>query len=86
MAEGRVSRPNARGKILSPSRRRDCVRHVQTELGVSERRACQAIGQPRSTQRKPPRVRGDEAALTADIVALATKYGRYGYQIGRAHV
>ena len=24
--------------------------------------------------------RADEAALTADIVALATQYGRYGYR------
>ena len=24
--------------------------------------------------------RADEAALTADIVALATRYGRYGYR------
>jgi putative transposase len=53
---------------------------VQAELGISERRACQTISQPRSTQRKLPRVRGDETALTADIVALATKYGRYGYR------
>ena len=34
----------------------------------------------RSTQRKPPRTPDDEAALTADIVALATRYGRYGYR------
>jgi putative transposase len=53
---------------------------VQSALGISERRACRTIGQPRSTQRKLPRVRGDEAALTTDIVALATKYGRYGYR------
>src|SRR4051794_23427339 len=34
----------------------------------------------RSTQRKPPSAPDDEAALTADIVALATRYGRYGYR------
>jgi len=53
---------------------------VQAELGVSERRTCRAIGQPQSTQRKLPRPRDDEAALIADIVALATKYDRYGYR------
>ena len=37
-------------------------------------------GQHRSTQRKAPKGRADEAALTADIVALATEYGRYGYR------
>jgi len=53
---------------------------VRAELGVSERRACAVLRQPRSTQRKPPRGRDDEAALTADIVELAKTYGRYGYR------
>lgn len=49
-------------------------------LDVSERRACRALGQHRSTQRKVPRGREDEAALTADLVELARQYGRYGYR------
>ena len=49
-------------------------------MNVSERRACRALGQHRSTQRKVPRGRDDEAALTADLVALAEAYGRYGYR------
>jgi transposase InsO family protein len=49
-------------------------------LSVSERRACAALGQHRSTQRKPPRGKDDEEALTAAIVALACLYGRYGYR------
>ncbi len=53
---------------------------VKAELDVSERRACQVLGQHRSTQRKPPRTRDDEAALTADIIELAKEYGRYGYR------
>lgn len=48
--------------------------------GVSERRACLVLGQRRSTQRKIPTRPDDEAALTADIIALATQYGRYGYR------
>jgi transposase InsO family protein len=47
---------------------------------VSERRACRTIGQPRSTQRRTPTTAEDEVRLTADIVALATTYGRYGYR------
>jgi transposase InsO family protein len=47
---------------------------------VSERRACKALGQHRSTQRKTPQGRADEAELTADVVALARQYGRYGYR------
>jgi putative transposase len=53
---------------------------VRATLGVSERRACRVLGQHRSTQRKLLRTPDDEAALTADIVALATTYGRYGYR------
>ncbi len=49
-------------------------------FGVSERFACRVLGQHRSTQRKKPRTADDEAALTADIIALATQYGRYGYR------
>jgi len=53
---------------------------VQREPHVSERRACAALGQHRSTQRKVPRGLADEDRLTADIIALARQYGRYGYR------
>jgi transposase InsO family protein len=53
---------------------------VQRHLAVSERRVCVALGQHRSTQRKTPRGRDDEEALTADIIELARQYGRYGYR------
>jgi transposase InsO family protein len=56
------------------------VTRVCTELGVSERRVCRVLGQPRSTQRHrgdPPK---NEAALTEAIVQLAREYGRYGYR------
>lgn len=47
---------------------------------MSERLACRVLGQHRSTQRKSPKGRRDDAALTDDIIALATTYGRYGYR------
>jgi putative transposase len=50
------------------------------ELGVPERRACRVLGQHRSTQRRPPTTPSDEMALRADIIALATEFGRYGYR------
>ena len=65
---------------MSPTRRRATVTHVQTVLGVSERRACRVLRQPRSTQRYQPHQRDDEAHLTARIIDLATQYGRYGYR------
>jgi putative transposase len=56
------------------------VDHVRAELGLSERRVCRVLGQHRSTQRKIPTSSDDEAALAADIIALALQYGRYGYR------
>jgi putative transposase len=56
------------------------VDHVIAKYRVSERFACRVLGQQRSTQRKVPTTPDDEAALTADIIALATQYGRYGYR------
>jgi putative transposase len=38
------------------------------------------LGQHRSTQRRVPQGRDDEERLTADIIALARQYGRYGYR------
>lgn len=38
------------------------------------------VGQHRSTQRKRPQGRQDEAALTKAIIRLAEQYGRYGYR------
>lgn len=56
------------------------MRHVQSVLGVSERRACRTLGQSRSTQRKVRVVPADAAALTEAVVLLAAEYGRYGYR------
>jgi hypothetical protein len=56
------------------------VDHVIAELGLSERRVCRVLGQHRSTKCKIPTTPDDEATLTADIIALALQYGRYGYR------
>jgi hypothetical protein len=56
------------------------VEHIRQVLNVSERRACRALGQHRSTQRKAPRGKEDEEQLTADLIELARQYGRYGYR------
>ena len=47
---------------------------------VSERRACKVLEQPRATQRRSLSPPSDEQQLTNDIIALATRYGRYGYR------
>ncbi len=47
---------------------------------VSERRACQVLGQPRSTQRRVREIPEEEARLVARMMELASEYGRYGYR------
>jgi len=56
------------------------VERVCEKLGVSERRACRVLGQPRSTQRHSPGVTEEEEHLVGRIVELATRYDRYGYR------
>jgi transposase InsO family protein len=53
---------------------------VCQKIQVAERRACQVLGQTRATQRYKAIPASDEKKLTEDIIALATKYGRYGYR------
>jgi putative transposase len=65
---------------LSPPRRRQIVVRVRQRLGVSERRACRVLDQPRSTQRRPPYVPDDEPRLVKQMTELAQRYGRYGYR------
>ena len=38
------------------------------------------LGQARSTQHRVHEISGEEARLVADVTALATRYGRYGYR------
>ena len=65
---------------MSPARRRACIAHVRQALPISERRACAALDQHRSTQRKIPRGQEDEEQLTDDLVALVREHGRLGYR------
>ena len=54
--------------------------NAQQRYGISERRACKALGVTRSVQRYEKRKADDEAQLRADIIRLAHCYGRYGYR------
>jgi putative transposase len=55
------------------------VNHAQGQ-GLSERSACRLVNQPRGTQRYQPTQREDEDTLTRAIIALTSRYGRYGYR------
>src|SRR6266576_826677 len=59
------------GKLLSPERRRCAVDHAQ-ERGMSERRACRRVNQPRGTQRYQLTQREDEDVLFRATTELAT--------------
>ena len=52
----------------------------QQRYGISERRACGALGVCRSVQRYRKRTADDEDRLREDIIRLAQRYGRYGYR------
>lgn len=51
---------------------------------VSERRACQVLGQPRSSQRYAPRADEEEERLLQRIHELVQLHPRYGYRFIRA--
>ncbi len=69
---------------MSPIRRRDAVAFLVRRHKVSERRACQVVGQHRSTQRYVA-VPGDfEVRLVKAMRQLAEEHPRWGYR--RIHV
>ena len=56
------------------------MRHVCRVLAVSERRACQVLGQPRSTHRYVGEDRPKEKRLVKRLRELSRQYPRYGYR------
>lgn len=56
------------------------MKHVQKQLEVSERRACEVIEQPRSSQRYQPKPREGEAELVKRMLELVKQHPRYGYR------
>ena len=56
---------------------------LQERLGLSQRRACEIVGQYRSTQRHRPSRADPDRALRAHLRAFAKRHPRWGYR--RAH-
>ena len=69
---------------MSPARRREAVARAMASFQVSARRACRALGVPRSTQRYLGAERGRDEELLLRIRALARENPRYGYRRVRA--
>jgi putative transposase len=55
-------------------------------LHVSERWACQVVGQHRSTQRREPVAAADDEALRAELRAFSTRRPRWGYRRAHTHL
>ena len=49
-------------------------------MGISERKACKALKQPRSTQRYKPKLIEKDKPLVKDILELSLDHPRYGYR------
>ena len=67
--------------MVSPDRKRRAVDRAQKDLGVSERRACQTLGQSRSTQRYQARLREKDAPLVAQLHRISKEHPRHGYRM-----
>ena len=65
---------------MSPSQKRAATRNLQEQFCVSERRACAALGQPRSTQRYQAKPRTDDVAFAQRLRALVRQRPRFGYR------
>ena len=65
---------------MSPSRKRAAACELQSQFQVSERRACRAIDQPRSSQRYQSQPRSDEPTLVKRILELVRRWPRFGYR------
>ena len=65
---------------MSPTRRRESAKHLARTFKVSQRRACRAIDQPRSTQRYNPKPNHFVKRLVAVMHALVLEFPRYGYR------
>lgn len=69
--------------MVGASLRREAVRYLERHYGVSERRACRTVAQPRSVQRYQS-IRRSQEVLQRRIREIARSRIRYGYR--RIHV
>ncbi len=53
--------------MVGPARKREAVGHLQSDLELSQRRACKVVGQPRATQRHGPQPDAEDTRLRARL-------------------
>ncbi len=66
--------------MLTADQRRQAVRQLQETFGVSQRRACRVLGQPRSTQRQTTKTSKEEERLVRRMLELVRQHPRWGYR------
>jgi transposase InsO family protein len=66
--------------MVGPARQREAIRLAQRKLGVSQRRACQALGVARSTARYRCKLAEFTRRLLARMLELVGKHPRFGYK------
>ncbi|MCE7530492.1 IS3 family transposase [Polynucleobacter sp. IMCC 29146] len=69
-----------KGKLLSPTRRKNAAQLLMDKYLISERSACSLVGLSRAAYRYMPLPRDDEGPLRAEVIRMASTYGRYGYR------
>jgi len=66
---------------VTADQRRQAVRQLQETFGVSQRRACRVLGQPRATQRQQPKkTKQGEERLVRRMLELVGQHPRWGYR------
>ncbi|WP_371688524.1 IS3 family transposase [Methylorubrum sp. Q1] len=70
-------------KLVTPAAKRQAVAHLQTTLGMSERRACAVVGADRTSMRYRS-CRSDDGDLRSRLRELAQQRRRFGYR--RLHI
>ncbi|WP_156361584.1 IS3 family transposase [Sphingomonas sp. Leaf67] len=70
-------------KMVAPAAKRQAVVHLQTTLGMSERRACAVVGADRTSMRYRS-CRADDGDLRSRLCELAQQRRRFGYR--RLHI
>jgi putative transposase len=66
--------------VVTAAQRRQAVRQLQETFGVSQRRVCRLLGQPRSTQRQTPKTSHEEERLVRRMLELVRRHPRFGYR------
>ena len=74
--------------MVSPRAKRAAAHQLITELGLSERKACQIVELPRSTFRRPLAAQtpaNPDAGLRTWLCAFAREHPRWGYRQAHTH-